>query len=162
MLQLNGFLKGTTRLLHVQCSFITAHQPCPCLFCYWAFPFLWLFAPISGVVIVLCPLISDNEDGSLSTWLDGHRTWVISVQPSRLSQTCSSGGALSQPPAPPPQSTPAHRVLPSSHNHVFSVQFYCSVLAMPLSLCLLSVSFRLPLCLDMLRHLCFTIGLRDP
>ncbi len=44
-------------------------------------------------------------------------------------------------------------VHPSGPDHVFPVQFYCSVLALPLSLCLLSVSFRLPLCLDMLRHL---------
>lgn len=106
--------------------------------------FLLGYAPVSGCVIGLCPIISDNEDGfCLFDWIATER------ESSQLSCLVSAklAAALSE------SQPPALSVLPYSPDHVFSVQFYCSVLALPMSLCLLSVSFRLPFCLDMRRSL---------
>lgn len=102
------------------------------------FPFFWDTLP-SGVVIGFCPVISDNEDGScLYDWI------VTEHESSQFS--CLASAKLA--------AVLHHSVcFPSAADHVSSVQFYCSVLALPLSLCLLSASFRLPFSLDTLHRL---------
>lgn len=105
-------------------------------------PFFFLsfgYTPLSGFVIGFCPVISDNEDGScLCDWI------VTEHESSQFSCLASAKLAAAL----------HHSVcFPSAPDHVSLVQFYCSVLALPLSLCLLSASFRLPFCLDTLPRL---------
>lgn len=116
----------------------------PLSLCLLSLSLLLGCTPVSDFVIGLCPIISDNEDGfCFFNWIVTEResSQFSCLVSAKLAAVCSE----SQP--------PALRVLPFSPNHVFLVQFYCSILALPLSLCLLSVSFRLPLCVDMLLRL---------
>lgn len=103
---------------------------------------------MSGSLIGLCPIISDNENRFLLVSLDG-RSQNMSHLLSRPGLQQRSQRASLQPSV----------CFPSAPNHVFLERLYCSVLALPLSLCLLRVSFRLPFCLDMLPRLALTIGL---
>lgn len=95
-------------------------------------------------MIGLTPLISDNDDGfCLFNWMATER------ESSQFGCLVSANLAASLSESLPP----ALGVLPFSPDHVSLVRFYCTVLALPLSLCLLSISSRLPFRLVALRRL---------
>lgn len=102
---------------------------------------------MTGFVTGFCSLISDNKDDfCVFDWT------VTERESSQLSCLVSAKCAAESQPS-------ALGVLPLSPDHVSLLQFYCSVLALPLSLCLLSVSFRLPLLFGYAPVSGFAIGL---
>lgn len=119
---LNGFLKeinvSVSPTLCVLVQFYYCLSALPLSLCLLSHSFLLGHTPVPGFVIGLCPIISDNRDGfCLCDWI------VTELGSSQFSCLVLAKLAATHSESQPPALT----VLPFSPDHVFLVQFYCSV-----------------------------------